>query len=355
MKEGLTRVAVIGCGVFAQNHMRAWMDLADSVVVGVCDRDPEKAAAASALTGAPGFTDAAEMLDAVAPDVADIASAAPTHLPLMRLCAERGIAAIIQKPLAMGLAEAVEIEAVARAAGVTAMVHENFRFQRPAREMKRVVESGALGELVYGRVAFRREYRVFPREPNLRAGPRLLLMDMGVHVFDTARCLMGDIAELSCRTQHLADDTTGEDMASALVTFANGAIGVVECSAASKLPRDEVVHTVLSVEGRGGAAVVGDDFRLRVRSGGEVREVDALPPLPAWGEPRQRIVQDSVIATCRSWLDAERGRAPLETPLADNLKTLAAVEACYRSAAQGGAPVSPQALLAEAGAQDIAA
>lgn len=343
-----SRVAMIGCGVFARNHMLAWKDLPDAELVGVCDRDPEAARAAAELTGAPAFTDAAAMLDVVRPDVADIAAPAPAHLPLVRLCAGRGIDAIVQKPLAMGLAESVAIAEAARAGGVTLMVHENFRFQSPVRALKELVAAGAVGEPRYCRVAFRREYRVFPREPVLRASGRLLLMDMGVHVFDTARYLMGEIDSVSCRTQALASDTTGEDMASALVGFGGGAMGLVECSAASRLPDDPGLTALVSLEGREGAAVIGSDYRIRVRSRGEVFEVDATPPLPAWGDERWRLVQDSVLGVCRNWLDAARGRAPLETTAADNLRTLAAVEAAYASAAAGGAPVSPAALLAEA-------
>jgi hypothetical protein len=47
-------------------------------------------------------------------------------------------------------------------------------------------------------------------------------------------------------------------------------------------------------------------------------------------------VQDSVVEACRHWLDTAAGRAQLETSVQDNLNTLAAVEACYLSAARNG-------------------
>lgn len=345
-----TRVAMLGCGVFGRNHVRAWTDLADSEVVAVCDRDPAAADEAAALAGAPAFTDAAAMLDAVRPDVVDITAPAPAHLALVGLCAERGIDAIVQKPLAMTLAESVAIAQVARAAGITVKVHENFRFQRPIREAGRIVASGAIGEPRYCRVAFRRLYKVFPREASLRAGERVLLMDMGVHVLDAARFLMGDeIDAVSCRTQSLAPDTPGDDMASMLVGFGRGAMGLVECSGESRLPEDPGVHTLVSVEGREGAVTIGLDFEVAVRSRGEVRAFRAEPPMRPWMDAPNLIVQDSALETCRNWLDAERGRAPLETGIEDNLKVLAAVEACYRSAAAGGAPFRPAELMAELG------
>ncbi|MEZ5863161.1 MAG: Gfo/Idh/MocA family oxidoreductase [Geminicoccaceae bacterium] len=78
------RGAVIGCGFFAQNHLRAWGDIKDVKLAAVCDVDPAKAEAAAALAGATPYTDVATMLDAERLDFVDIATTMASHEPLSR-------------------------------------------------------------------------------------------------------------------------------------------------------------------------------------------------------------------------------------------------------------------------------
>ena len=341
------RVAIVGCGFFAPNHIQAWKGLAEAELVAVCDLDAGKAAAAATLAGGvPAYSDAARMIEEQRPDVVDIVTTAPSHLPLARLCAERGTAAIIQKPLAFSLEDAAEIGAVAQAAGVPMMVHENFRFQHPIREVGRIVASGAIGEPRYCRVEFRCGHDIFTGQPYLKEDERLVLMDIGVHVLDVARFLMGEITELSCRTQQVRTDVRGEDMATVLAGFEGGGMGVIGASWGSFLPDDPFPETLIEVDGRDGSVLLDRHYKISVRSGDTVEHRDAEPACPSWGERPWHVVQDSVVNTCRHWLDAAAGRVALETSVADNLRTLAAVEAAYASAAAGGASVRPSEVLA---------
>src|SRR3569833_3126500 len=109
-------------------------------------------------------------------------------------------------------------------------------------------------------------------------------MDVGVHVFDVARFLMGEIAELSCRTQRVREDIRGEDMASALLTFANGATGLVEASYSSFLADDPFPETMITIEGGKGSVSLERGYRVSVRSGDEVRRYVSEPGGPSWAE-----------------------------------------------------------------------
>ena len=125
-----TRVAVIGCGYFARYHLAAWTALSGDVeLVAVCDVDAAKAESAAAKTGAKAFTDVATMLAEARPDIVDLVTRMDTHLPIARQCAELGIGAIVQKPLAPDWPDAVAIVETARKAGSFLAVHENFRYQ----------------------------------------------------------------------------------------------------------------------------------------------------------------------------------------------------------------------------------
>jgi len=340
------RVAVVGCGFFAQNHIQAWRSLEGAELVAVCDTQPERARDAAQLAGGVAcFTDISDMLRKAAPDVVDIVTSPPSHRALAEICAAHKTHAIIQKPLAMTLDESLAIAETAKRAGVRMMAHENFRFQQPIREVKKIIAGGAIGELRYCSISYRTSYKVFPRDPSLQEGDRLILIDMGVHVFDVARFLMGEVSELSCR---LTRTKAGDDMASAVVGFASGAIGTVEVSSASLLPVSVGIDTLISVEGRTGSVILGRGGEISVRRGDEISNYVACPPPPPWGSPRWGGVQNSVIETCRHWLDAINGKVEMEVSIEDNLKTLAVVEACYRSAAARGATIAPAEVLAKA-------
>lgn len=339
-------VAVVGCGFFSPNHIHAWRELPGARIVAVCDLDSGRAEAAAALAGhVPWYTDADQMLRDCKPDVADIVTTAPSHLALVRLCAEHGVAAIIQKPLASTLSEAASIARVATEAGLPVMVHENFRFQQPIRTVKMLLNADDIGRPVYCSVKFRCGYDVIAGQPYLAHAERFVLMDMGVHILDVARFLMGEIETVSCASMSVRSGIRGEDMATALLKFESGAIGVAEQSYSSFLPDDPFPETLITIEGTRGAIVLERNYVIRVRSGSQVRTLSVEPEPPAWAERPWHVVQDSVLATCRHWLESSARGAAFETSAYDNLRTIAAVEACYRSLAKGGAPVRPAELL----------
>lgn len=340
------RVAVLGCGFFAQYHVQAWAQLDGAELVAVCDRDEARAEAAGRLGRAAAFTDAAQMLAEARPDVVDIVTMPDSHLPLARLCAEAGADVIVQKPLTMRLEDSVRLADMAEATGARMMVHENFRFQAPIRRLRDIVAAGTIGKPLHAQVSFRTWYDPFARDGDLQRRGRILLMDMGVHVFDVARFLLGEISELSART--LAARLPGDDVATALVGFEGGAIGVVDCSAVARRPDLRPLETHIAVEGTEGAAVLLPRYEIAVRVGDETTTESAEPAGPSWGGRPWHVVQDSVVNTCRHWLEAKAAGIAPETSLADNLMTLAAVEAAYLSAERKGARVAVGEVLDDA-------
>jgi D-apiose dehydrogenase len=94
------RGAVIGCGFFAQNHLKAWGDIEGVTLAAVCDLDPAKAEAAAKLTGAVAYTDVDAMLAAERLDFVDIATTMETHEALVAKAAAAKAHVICQKPFA---------------------------------------------------------------------------------------------------------------------------------------------------------------------------------------------------------------------------------------------------------------
>jgi predicted dehydrogenase len=134
-------VGMVGCGFYAQNHLHAWADLhrEGAILSAVCDRDPARAEAAGAKFGVPHFTDMSEMLDTVNIDLLDIATRMDTHQELAAIAAERGTAAVVQKPFAPTWEECVAIVEKARKHQAWLAVHENFRFASAMRAVKKVL------------------------------------------------------------------------------------------------------------------------------------------------------------------------------------------------------------------------
>jgi predicted dehydrogenase len=96
--SGDLRVALVGAGYFARFHAEAWRRMNGAELVAVCDLD--LAAAADAAAGIEPFTDVAVMLDAMRPDLLDIATPPATHLAIVEAAAARGVPMVCQKPLA---------------------------------------------------------------------------------------------------------------------------------------------------------------------------------------------------------------------------------------------------------------
>ncbi len=339
------RGGLIGCGFFAQNHLHAWHDIPEVRLVAVCDRDEGRARAAAREFGVAGiYADAEAMFAAESLDFVDIATTMPSHRPLVELAARHGVPCIVQKPFAPVWDDCLAMVRACREAGVALMVHENFRFQAPMLAARRVVQSGAIGDVYFGRVSFRTGYDVFANQPYLAKEERLIILDLGIHVLDLARVFLGEVETVYCQTQRIRPHIRAEDMATMLLRHGSGATSIVDCSYSSRLDPDPFPQTLLHLEGTRGSLRVLEGLRMVVVSDGATTHHDVSSPLLAWTSQPWHVAQESVLNTQRHWVECLRaGREP-ETSGADNLRTYALVDAAYRSAAERAA-VRPERAL----------
>ncbi len=327
------RGVLIGCGFFAQNHMHAWAEVEGAEIVAVCDRDPEKARAMGEKFSVPAvFEDAETMLREVKPDFVDVATTSLTHRPLVELAARYAGVVICQKPIADTFADAAAMVEAVETAGGRLVIHENFRWQRPFLEIGEAVKSGAIGEVNFARFSFRHGYNNYVNQPYLAEIERFTIMDVGLHLFDLARSLVGDAATLSCRTQSLNPIVRGEDSFVALIGHTGGATSIVDCSFYSKLEPHRFPQTLATVEGTLGTLELGEDYILTVHRDGTRSTRSVEPPVPAWGEKPWHIIQDSVIAFQRHVVEMLRGNADPMPSGRNNLDTLKLALAAYDAA-----------------------
>ncbi|MCX2721579.1 Gfo/Idh/MocA family protein [Roseibium salinum] len=332
MKKG----ALIGCGFFAQNHMHAWAAVEGADMIALCDRDEGRLRETAERFGIERtYTDAAELFKAEQLDFADIATTVQTHLPLVELAAASGVNIICQKPFADTMEDARAMTAAARAAGVTLMVHENFRWQSPVRRVKAEVDSGALGTPFWGRVSFRSAYDVYSGQPYLATDERFIVQDLGIHILDVARFLFGDVATISASTKRVNPAIRAEDVATMMLVHKDGATSIVDCSYATRLPREHFPETLIEIDGSGGTLRLMADYQLVVHNAEGTHRNDVSPPLLPWAERPWHNIQESVLNIQQHFVECLNISSVPETSGADNLKTLELVEAAYRSAAEG--------------------
>jgi D-apiose dehydrogenase len=288
------RVGLIGCGFFAENHLAAWSSMDNVVLAAVCDIDLEKARSAAERHKAGAYYgDAAEMLARERLDFVDIATTMESHASLVALAARRKLPTIVQKPLAPSFEDCVAIVEGTRAAGIPFMVHENTRFLKPVRKIREVIDSGAIGKPTWARVSFRTGHNIYGKQPYLAKVENFVLLDLGVHMLDVARFLMGEASRLYCQTQSIKPGIRGEDMATILLQHESGATSVVEASYASP------VHPA---QGAGG----GDGGQSAPRSGLSTQRL-----LERRSGGNRRLADDvAVVDAALAWLPGERPPSP---------------------------------------------
>jgi predicted dehydrogenase len=334
MKDRIA-VAVVGCGFFAQNHLHAWKDLAGqgAELAAVCDVDLAKAKTAAASFGVPRWYDDAErMFQEEKPGLVDIVTRMETHQALVGRAIERRLPVIVQKPFGPDLASCQAMADAAKKAGSFLAVHENFRFQAPIRKVGELLRAGTIGDPSWARISFRTSYDIYKGQPYLLTEERFVTLDLGVHVLDLARFLLGEVEHLSAELQRRRPEIRGEDTATMLLKHRSGAVSVVECTYEAKRLPDNFPETLLEIEGPKGSILLRPGSVIDITADGRSTRIDADPPVLDWAARPWHIIQESVLATCASLLAALREGREAPTSAADNLKTFALCEAAYEAA-----------------------
>ena len=331
------RGALIGCGFFAVNHMHAWRDVPGVTIGAICDQDSTRLnAVGDQFDIAARYAAAAAMLAQEKLDFVDIATTVRSHRRLVELVARHGMAVICQKPFAPSLEDARAMVGACQAASVPLMVHENFRWQSPLQAAAKVVGSGEIGEIFWGRVSFRSAYDVYSGQPYLAEGERFIIEDLGIHSLDVARFLFGEATHIATRIRRINPAIKGEDVATMLLDHASGVTSIVDCSYATLLEIEAFPQTLLEVDGSGGTLRLGAGYGMTVTTPDGSRHVDLSPPLLPWASRPWHNIQESVRAIQTHWAECLRSGRETLTSGRDNLHTLALVEAAYQGAASGG-------------------
>jgi predicted dehydrogenase len=217
------RLAIIGCGLIGGKRAQA---LAGCRLVACCDIDDPRAAAIASTV--PGCAAVSDWRGVVArPDI-DAVVVATTHdmlAPIASSAAALGKHVLVEKPGSRSIDELATVAAAARRTGVAVRVGCNHRYHRAFRKAREIVDSGALGDLMFirgryghgGRLGYEKEWRADPR----RAGGGELI-DQGIHLIDLARWFLGDFTRAQGHIATYFWDMPVEDNGFLLLTTASG-------------------------------------------------------------------------------------------------------------------------------------
>lgn len=328
----------IGAGYFSHFQYAAWQRIPEVDVVAFSNRDEVRAAEVQNRFGLERlYRDYREMFDCEKPDFVDVITPPPAHSEICAEAARRGIHIICQKPLAPTFAEAEAIVANARDAGVRLMVHENFRFQPWHRQIRRMLDAGAIGSLFS--MGFRcrmgdgwGENAYIPRQPYFRDYPRLFIYETGVHFIDTFRYLAGEITRVSAWLRKLNPVIKGEDCALVVFEFASGAVGQLDANRYNEptcpLPDARYTFGEFLLEGSAGSIRLYLDGRITLKPLG-MPEAEV-----SYAHERHDFAGDCCYATQRHFIDRMLDSGPFETSGEDYLRTLRVQEAVYQAAEQ---------------------
>ncbi len=142
----MLRIAIVGCGKIADQHVQAVQRIPGSQIVAVCDCEPLMAAQLAERFAIPGcFSDVAELLRVAKPDVVHITTPPQSHRSLAVECLLAGSHVYLEKPFTVTASEAMAITAAAHRCGRLVTAGHNYQFSFEMLRMRALLERGFLG------------------------------------------------------------------------------------------------------------------------------------------------------------------------------------------------------------------
>jgi predicted dehydrogenase len=329
-------VAVVGLGYWGPNLVRAFHEQSGAELVAVCDAEPlTRSALARRYPAIPSTASFADLLADPAIEAIAIATPVSTHFELARAALEAGKHVFVEKPLAASVVEAESLIELARARELLLMPGHTFLYSPPVTAIKRLVDSGELGEIYFISMS---RVNLGLHQPDVS-----VVWDLGPHDFSILAYWLEQLPTTVCAMSRACIMPQTPDVAFINATFPSGALVHVQLSwlAPSKLRRTAIVGSrkmvvyddtsAEPVRVFDSGANVPDpenfgEYRLTYRTG------DIVSPKIDPAEPLALEIQD--------FCSAVRSGAVPRSSTAVGLDVVRVLEAVDRSLHGGGVPVA---------------
>ena len=335
---------IVGAGVIAQFHAKAIAEISNATLKGIYTRTASKAEAFAGQFSCEAYPSLEAMLGQADIDIVCICTPSGIHLEPALTSIAAGKHCLIEKPLEVTVDRCDQIIRAARGAGVKTGVIFPSRFYPASQRVKEALDQQRFGDLVLGDayVKWHRSeayYRSGAWRGTWQFDGGGALMNQGIHSVDLLQWYMGPVASVQAvRANALHKSIEVEDTIVALVQFANGALGTIECSTAvfpGSLKRIEIRGTTGSavleedrlIEWAFQQAQTEDDSVRRALEADHASSGGASDPKAIRFTGHQRQIEDLIGA-----IDTDGTPA---VTVEEGRKSVAIIEAIYESARTG--------------------
>jgi len=287
---------IIGCGDVARRRVAgAIISEENSRLVAVCRRNPQMLRAfCDKFEVDRGYEVAGDLIDDPEIDAVYIATPVNLHLPQTVAAAKASKHVLVEKPMAMSVAECDQMIDVCRENGVGLGVAYYRRFYPVVDRIKQLIETGEIGQPFAVSVTTANDFAMDKREDGYwrvvpEQGGGGALMDIGSHRINIMLDVFGEVESVKSICSTVAADYDAEDCASLVMKFRSGIHGSLQCFFGSACDPDE--FAVMGTKGRLVSAPLNEG-ELTIQTAEGVR-VESHPPAKNFNAP---LIADFVAA-----------------------------------------------------------
>lgn len=331
---------LVGAGLVAPFHANSIRASKGGRLVAVCDLNRERADKLAATYGARPYYDIDEMLKN--PEIQVVCVLTPNHLhyDAVLKCAQAKKHVIVEKPPAMSLRETDEMIAACERAGVKFACTVQCRVRKAIQAMKKAIDEGRFGRLLHADAIMKwyrstEYYHSDPWRSSRRSGAGVTVQH-AFHYIDLLQYLAGPVASVEAKMYNLAHPSVKlEDTLLAFITYANGALGVVQASTALWPGTDVRIE----INGENGTAImVGEKmttwkFRDERPEDEQIRQFGDATQATAAGSPTAFSYADHLVVI-QDMIDAIRENREVVIPVRTVRPSVELALALYQSAAR---------------------
>jgi predicted dehydrogenase len=342
------KIAIIGTGNISRVHANAYEKLDNTDIVAACDVNSIRAETFCTERDIPGiYSDHIEMINKEKLDAVSICTWNNSHAEIAVDCLNAGINVLCEKPLAMNHKQALAIKEAAESGDSFLMVGFVRRFDKRVVILKELIENGRLGELYYCKTGVIRRCGNpsgwFSDKSRSGGGP---LIDLGVHMIDQCRYLMGKPKAISVygttfsklgprndvkmlkryRPMDPGDICDVEDFASAMIRFDNGCVLTVEVSFTLHTADEKLYCELFGTEA---GAEIAPGFKIAGTMDGYNIDIK-----PVYSEDKNQF-QSMFDRQVSHFADCVAGTAECISPVEDGVELMKILDGIYESAETG--------------------
>lgn len=254
------RFGIIGCGVIGPFHAQAITSLPDAELVAVADNEPGKAQKLADKYHVKPYIDFQEMFASEKLDVINICTPSGMHGEHACAAMRAGYHVIVEKPMEITRQRLDEMLRVQQEAGRKLAVISQHRFDAGTMKVHSLLQEGAFGRLVLGNAAIpwwrsQQYYDSGAWRGTWALDGGGVLMNQSIHSIDLLQWLMGPVKSIYAYTDTLVHHMETEDVAAAVLRFANGAIGTISATTGAY----PGAVTRIEIFGDQGSAIIEND------------------------------------------------------------------------------------------------